>query len=549
MKKALILLLQIILALSLYSQHFVSRKWDARFGGIESDQLYAIKQTRDGGYILGGTSYSGVGGNKTQPNWDITLQSADYWIVKTDANGNYLWDKRYGGTSDDFLNAICATSDGGCLLGGYSASLISGDKTQQPWGGWDYWVVKLDSLGNKQWDRDFGGTNDDLLFMVRQTKDGGYVLSGRSNSPISGDKTQDDWGDDDYWIVKIDSAGNKQWDKRFGSINEDKNPDVIQTPDGGYLIGGTSLAYDTSGDKTQMNYAPAASNFWVIKTDSLGNKQWDKVYGGIYGEDFGNSLNTNDGNYILGGTSYDWISGDKTAPFCGYWLVKIDTAGNELGDWAYGSEEITRCPETFGSMTNTSDGGYLLTGIGGTDTGGDKTSGSTINGGSVWTIKIDSQMNRVWDQTAFTTQGESQSSGALQCSASCYLISLPTAAGIGGDKSQPNWDTTDATFDYWMVEFCDSFPLGIQEPVGAMHLLIYPNPTSDDLYINIQKDNLTGASFTLTNTAGQTIYQSTSDHLAHSYTKILDLSRLPTGVYILNVIVDGERIVKKVLKE
>jgi hypothetical protein len=410
-------------------------------------------------------------------------------------------------------------------------------------------VVKLDSLGNKQWDRDFGGTNDDLLFMVRQTKDGGYVLSGRSNSPISGDKTQDDWGDDDYWIVKIDSAGNKQWDKRFGSINEDKNPDVIQTPDGGYLIGGTSLAYDTSGDKTQMNYAPAASNFWVIKTDSLGNKQWDKVYGGIYGEDFGNSLNTNDGNYILGGTSYDWISGDKTAPFCGYWLVKIDTAGNELGDWAYGSEEITRCPETFGSMTNTSDGGYLLTGIGGTDTGGDKTSGSTINGGSVWTIKIDSQMNRVWDQTAFTTQGESQSSGALQCSASCYLISLPTAAGIGGDKSQPNWDTTDATFDYWMVEFCDSFPLGIQEPVGAMHLLIYPNPTSDDLYINIQKDNLTGASFTLTNTAGQTIYQSTSDHLAHSYTKILDLSRLPTGVYILNVIVDGERIVKKVLKE
>jgi hypothetical protein len=129
-KKALILLLQIILALSLYSQHFVSRKWDARFGGIESDQLYAIKQTRDGGYILGGTSYSGVGGNKTQPNWDITLQSADYWIVKTDANGNYLWDKRYGGTSDDFLNAICATSDGGCLLGGYSASLISGDKTQ-----------------------------------------------------------------------------------------------------------------------------------------------------------------------------------------------------------------------------------------------------------------------------------------------------------------------------------------------------------------------------------------------------------------------------------
>jgi hypothetical protein len=137
----------------------------------------------------------------------------------------------------------------------------------------------------------------------------------------------------------------------------------------------------------------------------------------------------------------------------------------------------------------------------------------------------------------------------LETFSGCYLIGVSTYAGIGGDKTQPNWDTSGATYDYWVVEYCDSPALGIQQPEGAMHLLVYPNPVSGDLYINIQKDNLTEASFTLTSTTGQTIYQGTSDHLAHSYTKIIDLSSLPSGVYMLEVTVDGERIVKKVLKE
>ena len=158
-------------------------------------------------------------------------------------------------------------------------------------------------------------------------------------------------------------------------------------------------------------------------------------------------------------------------------------------------------------------------------------------------------MNRVWDKTTLTTGSNDQSAGALESANGCYVISVQTTAGIGGDKTQPNWDTTGQTLDYWVVEYCDSFPTGIPEPEGSIHLLVYPNPTSSDLYINIQKDNLTGASFALTNTSGQYIYQSTADHLAHSYTKILDLSQLPTGVYMVEVVVDGERIVKKVVKE
>ena len=545
MKRILLTFFCLIMVGCLNAQHFVSRRWDARFGGVNDDDLYAICKTNDGAYILGGTSLSEISGNKTQPSWG----SYDYWIVKIDRSGNYLWDKRFGGIGDDAFMTLSPTNDGGCILGGWTGSGISGDKTQASQGDFDYWLVKVDSLGNKQWDRRFGGSGEEILRVVKQTKDGGYIIGGDSESSISGDKTQNTRGMSDYWIVKIDSAGNKQWDKRFGGSSQDAGNDVIQTPDGGYLIGGTSGS-DSSGDKTQPNFTFLARNLWVVKTDSLGNKQWDKVFGctGNGGETFGNSLNLSNG-YLLGSTSGSGIiGGNKTIANCGFWLIKIDTLGNIMQEWAYGTG--TNCGQTFGNMVKTTDGGYLLTGTSGDVIGGDKTE-NNLSPGQAWTIKIDSQMNRVWDKTSLTryTWGFDGSAGVVEGSTGCYVVGVVTTAGIGGEKTQPNWEPHDTLLDYWVVEYCDSFPLGIQEPEGAMHLQVYPNPTSNELSISIQKDGVKEASYTLTNTAGQAIYQSTADHLASSYTKILDLSGLPSGVYMLEVTVDGERIVKKVLKE
>ena len=104
-----------------------------------------------------------------------------------------MWDKRFGGTDGDQLNYFQQTRDGGFILGGSTSSGIGGDKTQANWDvgfGWDYWIVKIDSLGNKEWDKDYGGTNGDALTCVLQTQDGGYIIGGVSSSGISGDKTQ-----------------------------------------------------------------------------------------------------------------------------------------------------------------------------------------------------------------------------------------------------------------------------------------------------------------------------------------------------------------------
>ncbi len=534
MGKHTILCCLLVSTLSLSSQHTVTKRWDARFGGYSPDYLSAICQTSDGGFVLAGVSASGANGDKTQPNWDTTGQTDDGWLVKVDASGHYQWDRRFGGTGGDGFISVAATPDGGCIAGGSSASGISGDKSQPCWGADDMWVVKVDAHGTKQWDRRYGGTGDDYLMRIRCTADGGYIMSGLSRSGISGDKTEPNWDRGnfyaDYWMVKIDSFGTKQWDKRFGTSADEGSRDVIQTPDGGYLIGGNCYVDSLDGDKTQPNWAHNTSNYWIVKTDSLGRKLWDHVYGGRQSEIYGNAVNTTDGNILLGGSSLDGISGDKTTANPGFWIVKIDQSGTKLGDWSYctilsGAQYV--------SMTNTSDGGYLLTG--------------SLD--KIWTIKIDSLMQRVWDHSAVTIiSGYSDySAGALDAGNGCYVVATWTWAGVGGDKTQPNWDST---CDYWIVEYCDSGLTGIaEEHINDISLSVYPVPSSGELTIHIRREGLSEASFTLSDPTGRTLYESHDDHLASSYTKILDIHLLPPGTYLLDMYIDSHHISRSITRE
>ncbi len=321
-----------------WSRSGVSGDKTQPFPGTEEEYFSCIRQTRDGGYIIGGWSKSGISGDKTQSS----RGAGDYWIVKTDSLGNKKWDKRFGGTAFDELTCLQQTSDGGFILGGWSDSGIGGDKTQDNWN-WitmDYWIVKTDSLGNKKWDRRFGGKGYDELFCLQQTSDGGYILGGTSGSGIEGDKTQNVQGGSDYWIVKTDPFGNKKWDKRLGGTSDELLASIQQTEDGGYIL----MGYSTSGidgDKTQDTIGE--SDYWIVKTDSLGNKQWDKDFGGINMEGElgfgikvpGNVLLTTDGGYLITGSSYSPISGDKTENNLGAvqtWTVKTDSLGNKLWD-------------------------------------------------------------------------------------------------------------------------------------------------------------------------------------------------------------------------
>jgi hypothetical protein len=379
-----------------------TKEWDKRFGGGGTDVINSLQQTADGGYILGGNSNSGAGGDKTE----ASRGNYDYWIVKIDENGTKQWDKRYGGSLADNLNALQQTADGGYILGGRSASGISGDKSEASQGSDDFWVVKIDENGLIKWDKTFGGGSNDQIHSLQQTADGGYILGGYSNSGISGDKTEANQGFFDYWVIKIDENGVKQWDKTFGGSQNDLLFSLQQTIDGGYILGGYS-ASGISGDKTEASQG--GDDFWVVKIDENGVKVWDKTFGGNDVERLFSLQQTTDGGYILGGESLSGISGDKTETSRGnfdFWVVKINVAGTKEWDKTFGGNENER----LYSLQQTADGaGYILGGRSLSGISGDKTEASR-GGFDFWVVRIGfpvwtGNLNTNWNETGNWSTG------------------------------------------------------------------------------------------------------------------------------------------------
>jgi len=337
---------------------------------------------------LGGRSTSGKSGDKTEER----RGGEDFWVVKLKADGTKEWDKTYGGSDQDFLQALELTPDGGYILGGYTWSNKSGDKSEPKKGYSDYWVVKLKADGSKEWDKTFGGKEGNTLTTLQTTHDGGYILGGNSDSRISGDKTQGTRGWNDYWIIKITADGSKVWDKRFGGTKDEDLQALQQTSDGGYILGGYSNS-DAGGDKTEnrKGTSPArySPDYWIVKLDANGSKVWDKSYGGQKAEFFTALQPTREGGYILGGFSYPGASGDKSEPSRGeadYWLVKIKEDGTKIWDKAYGGND----QDYLYTLQQTLDGGYLLGGSSFSGISGEKTQPAK-NGleFDYWVVKVE----------------------------------------------------------------------------------------------------------------------------------------------------------------
>jgi hypothetical protein len=178
--------------------------------------------------------------------------------------------------------------------------------------------------------------------------------------------------------------------------------------------------------------------------------------------------------------------------------------------------------------------------------GGDKTE-LNLGGFQSWIVKIDSVGNKQWDKTILTTGGDSNGY-AIETADGCYLITTASNGGIGGNKTQAAWDSS---YDFFVVKFCMEPFNGISEQTteGGALLQVYPNPFTSDISISLQKQNLHAASFTITNAVGQTIYHRQETNLSSNYTKMLDLSYLPNGLYFIAVEVDGERMIRQVVKQ
>ncbi|MGV3502371.1 MAG: IPT/TIG domain-containing protein [Adhaeribacter sp.] len=425
--------------------------WDQVYGGDDNDALTCLQPTRDGGYLLGGTSFSGISGNKTTGNrgqCDPSFCSSDYWLVKIDSAGTKVWDKTIGGNQTDILTSLQATADGGFILGGYSNSGAGADKSQDSRGSYDYWVVKIDSAGNKLWDKTFGGEEAEGFTALHQTTDGGYVLGGYSSSSKSEDKTENSRGDYDYWVLKLDAAGNKLWDKVYGGSGEDKLAALIPTSDGGFLLGGFADS-DSSADKSEDGRG--SFDYWLVKTDAQGNKTWDKTIGGDKTDILTALLQSPDGNYLAGGYSPSGITGEKSEDSKGmtdFWVLKLDPQGRILWNKSLGGTGA----EVLTSLQASTDGGYLLGGYSDSNISGNKSqAGQGL--ADMWVLKLDATGYLAWDRT-FGGSATDGLAALHQAADGSFLLGGWSDSAMGGDKSQ----APQGRNDFWVLKLSAALP-------------------------------------------------------------------------------------------
>ncbi|RAJ93000.1 hypothetical protein LX87_04512 [Larkinella arboricola] len=306
-----------------------AKQWDLTKGGTGQDMITSTTTWWNGNIILGGYSDSPATGDKQS---NPAYGGLDYWIIQLEPNGTLLGRKTLGGSGDDYLTAVATGTDRGLLVGGYSNSSFSQYKSEPCRGSMDYYIVKLSAGGMVQWNRTLGGSKQDVLSSIVATSDGGFLLAGSSASPAGGDKTQNSQGGLDYWVVKIDAKGNKQWDKTIGGPNDDHLTSLVATNDGGFLLGGYSLS-GLGGDKSRPGNG--RQDVWFVKIDANGRKLWDKSFGGDGADMIAENsiVKTADGGFVLGG--YTHIEND---PYQGAlnlcWVYRIDANGNEV--WLQG---------------------------------------------------------------------------------------------------------------------------------------------------------------------------------------------------------------------
>jgi hypothetical protein len=299
--------------------YFGNLLWQKCLGGYSTDYAYDIHPVNlfdyRGEYIITGLSQSNSG--------DVTGHHgstfyADYWVVRTDSLGNIIWQKSLGGSGGDVSHSMCNFIDNEFIISGYSNS-TDGDITSF-FGYDDSWLVRLSPGGNIEWQRCYGGSMIDRAYSVVQTHDCGFAFAGLSYSH-DGDVSENK-GMSDFWIVKLDYWGNIQWERSYGGSYEDVAQSIEQTDDRGFIIAGYSRSND--GDVSVHHGSVSTFDYWIVKLDSTGELEWEKTLGGSLNDQAYSITQTNDGGYIVAGRSQS-TDGDITSSRGEYdmWIVKL----------------------------------------------------------------------------------------------------------------------------------------------------------------------------------------------------------------------------------
>jgi len=452
-----------------------------------------------------------------------SFDQKDIWLIKTDFSGNFIWEKIFGGTSADDAVRILEDEDGNYIIFGSSRS-SNGDVSFDPYpNSLDFWIIKIDSLGNKIWDKIYGGFDLDEVFNGCISPDGGILAVGMTNS-VDGNVPAN-YGYYDFWVLKLDHYGEFEWSTLVGGGFFEQASSVLATSDGGFLVGGqASPELSIGGNLTCSSDVDKFMDMYLIKLDSTGVIEWQQCLGGSEGEYATDLIEVDDGYVICGEARSDdgdllnsnyhygyYHTGDPTPDA---WVVKTDFIGNLTWQKCYGGS----APESPSRIFKT-EKGYRIFGTA-YSFDGDVTGNNSWNStySDIWTFEIDSSGSLLSNQCFGSTGFEEMLQGVVKLSDFQFTLSGSTTSqswSCGDQYDMAFFQITDT-----LIDASGDYPL--YQPVT-----IYPNPVVGEvIFQNSRRMNVL---VSIRDMLGNQIKEFV---LRDKY--LFDTIHLPCGVYLYN---------------
>ncbi len=478
MRYAIILFTITLLALTVTAHAQPDSLWSQTFGGEEIDICNSIIQTADGGYALAGYTRSFGAGEY------------DMWLVRTNADGDSLWSRTFGGEEVDYCFSIIQTTDGGYALAGFTND--------------DMWLIKTDENGESRWSRTFGEEGGGWCYSVIQTADGGYALGGWNSS--NGDNGVD------MWLVKTTANGYTLWSQTFGWVGYDNCYSVIQTADGGYALAGVTSSFGVGED-----------DMWLVKTDADGDSLWSRTFGGWEDEFCSSIIQTEDGGYALAGRTSSFGAG-----FYDMWLIKTDADGDSLWSRTFGGESYDVCS----SIIQTADGGYALAGC---------TRSFGAGGRDMWLIRTNTDGDSLWSRT-FGGRDTEGCNSMIQTVDGGYALAGATSSFGAGNG------------DFWLVKTGPDPASAPSEsfipllPSSFILFPAYPNPFNSVTTIRYGLPYPGNVSLQVYNPFGQrigTLFEGYRQSGIHTTT--MPATNLPSGLYFVRLKASDQMFTQKIM--
>jgi hypothetical protein len=538
---------------------------DKAFGTIGRESYPSLISINDHELILACRTDADIDGDKTDPICDDIIQPirSDIWLVKMDTAFNIIWNKSIGGAyteSEPTLEYDSKTNH--ILISCTSISDSSCEKTSNSWfNSPDIWLIEIDTSGALIKDQRFGGFNDESRPGQLIDSKNQHLIWGASKSQIGGDKNSSNHSTQtDIWVIKTDSLGNKIWDKSFGGtgsefqlstdqINYSKSVLIDTSENFFYLIGSTNSPI--GGDITQppnSALSPNQSNALIVKIDSSGNKLWDKRYCGIMKPFINSILTTNDDLLLgtVGVSGFDMADTNKANNSENVWILKTDSTGNKIWDHFYGGSGtpvngIGASERGTSKIENALDGGYLVTCTTNNDIGFD-ISEPTFGGMDYWLFKIDVNGNKIWDKRFGGSKNDYCAGFVQMPDSSIYIYGMSDAGGVTSIKT----DSGHFYQDIWIVHFKYHDTTTVTNVASLLAfeqgIKLFPNPASN--FCTVQSANERINSVQVYNTVGELLNEIKSPAASSIQ---LPLENYSPGFYLITIKSNNHHVTKKLI--